>query len=480
MGEEFILDPDDGAIGVLGPAGLSATLVGEPAARKIYGALFGPDKVRDAGVLNGLWQGELFALGFTKDLLAYELLSDPALRLILPAPAPPANLVAVEDNGVVHLSWDAGGPASGYDIYRTSNLAQPYTRITGSPVAGLTYDDESVVNSVTYYYAVVAVDAARFESAWSNQNTDCDVSGPDCVLATPINLVPPVQPVGVSALPQGSPDKVLVSWVDNPEPDVSIYRVFWGAVSGSYDGYVEVGGDATQAVIPGLTTDTPYFFAVEAENTSSLVSPLSDEASASPQLILGIRPPAPVQGLMVMPASGDATSLDLEWNAVDVDLYGLPVSVTEYEIFRGLSPGFVPDLDTPLATVAAPDTTYRDLGAAGNGTDFYYLVRAIDAQGFASSVGRDLPDGISDLHVEFQGNTAELSWTAVTETVGGWPTSVAVYEIHGATAPLARSGISPATLLGTTGGTSFLHVPPVADFYYTVLVVDVRGDVSPF
>ena len=122
---------------------------------------------------------------------------------------------------------------AGYHVYRTTNLTQPYSRITASPAPGPSYDDGEVVNAVLYYYAVVAVDIQDFESAWSNQNSDCGVSGPDCVQATPINLLPPSTPTGVVASSDGSPDKLRVAWTAHPEPDVELYRIYWRLSAGS-------------------------------------------------------------------------------------------------------------------------------------------------------------------------------------------------------------------------------------------------------
>lgn len=483
MGEALTLAAIDGAVGVFAPAGLSSTLVGEPMVREIYEAVFGRDKIRIAGTLAAVGLSELFRNGHTLDVMAYELLGDPALQLLLPAPAPPGDLSAIEDNGVVHLTWTVSDDVvAGYSVYRSLDPAQPYTRITPSPVPGSAYDDGDVVNALTYYYAVVAVDAQGFESAWSNQNSDCGIPGPDCVQATPINLLPPSKPSGVAAESQGAPDKVRLLWNTNPEPDVQLYRVRWGLSSGSYSGSLQVNGNVTEATVPGLLTGSTYFFAVEAENTSSLVSPLSDEVSAVPRLIMGIRPPATVAGLLVEVALEDATSLDLSWNPVTSDIYGDSSSVVSYRLFRGTAPGFVPDLDLPLATVGAPLTTYRDGGAAVTPTDYYYLVLAVDSQGFTSGVAQDLPTGVLDLQVSLQPDdvSSDLSWSAVTQTVSGMPTTVVAYQVHGAATVLPRQSVSPATLLGTVSGTSFSHVPPGPEYYYTVVAVDHRGALSPF
>jgi fibronectin type 3 domain-containing protein len=405
------------------------------------------------------------------------------MPLILPAPAPPSSPAAAADNGVVHLSWmESPDAVAGYHVYRTADAGQPYARVTGSPQPGGTYDDAAVVNSTTYYYAVVAVDLQGFESAWSNRNSDCDVSGPDCVRATPINPDPPSTPTGVAASSQGSPDRVLVSWNPNPEPDIDRYRVHWGLAPGVYTASVDAAEPATQVEVPGLETNTEYFFAVEAENTSSLVSPRSDPVSATPRLLLGIRPPATVSGLAIVVPPEESTSLDLLWSASLDNIYGEATSVLWYRIYRGPSAGFVPDLDSPLATVAAPETSYRDGGAAVAPGDYYYLVVAEDSDGFLSGVARELPEGILDLEVSLQGDgsTVDLSWSAVTQTVGGDPTSVVGYEVHGQSLPLPRSSVAPSTLLGQPASPGFSHVPPGGIYFYTVLPVDNRGARSPY
>ena len=130
----------------------------------------------------------------------------------------------------------------------------------------------------------------------------------------------------------------------------------------------------------------------------------------------------------------------------------------------------------------APATTYRDTGATIAPADYYYLVLAVDMQGLTSGVAQDLPDGVMDLQVALQpdGVTADLSWTAVGQTVGGAATTVVEYQVHGATTILPRQSISPATLLGTVTGTTFSHMPLGPDYFYTVVAVDNRGALSPF
>jgi hypothetical protein len=70
----------------------------------------------------------------------------------------------------VSLSWTASmSTVVGYNVYRSTTSGGPYTLITSTPVAGVTYTDTAVQAGVTYFYVVTAVDANGNESAFSNE-----------------------------------------------------------------------------------------------------------------------------------------------------------------------------------------------------------------------------------------------------------------------------------------------------------------------
>jgi hypothetical protein len=484
IGESLVQTAGKGAIATFSPSGLSTTLFSELVAQSVFGSLFGPDKQRIVGAAAAVGLAALAADGNTVELMGYQLLGDPSTHLVLPAPAPASNLAATAGNTVVHLTWTASpDPVAGYRAYRATNPLGTYTLVNGSPVAALAYDDTQVQNALTYYYAIVAVDAGGFESTWSNRNTDCAVSGPDCVRAQPFNNVAPSKPTGVAALNPGTGGRITVSWAPNPEPDIKLYRVRYGTQPGVYTSFSEAMGTATQTTVAGLTDGVLYYAAVEAENYTALVSPLSSEVSAIPSLVQGIRPPATVTGLQVVIAAGDPSSLDLSWSAVGTDIYGSPITVSAYEIYRGTTPQFVPQIGSPLGSVAPPATTYRDTGAVLSPTSYYYLVLAVDAAGNRSGLGADLPFGISTLAVTLlpDGVTVHLSWPVVAITMSGGPTIIPRYEVHGAASPFSRAQTTSANLIASPTGTTFDHLPPSGKvFYYSVLPVDNRGALSPY
>lgn len=69
-------------------------------------------------------------------------------------------------NHVVDLTWDAStsDDIAGYNVYRGPN-GTTWTKINSDLVASTLYDDSTVVNGNTYYYAVTAVDIQGKESS---------------------------------------------------------------------------------------------------------------------------------------------------------------------------------------------------------------------------------------------------------------------------------------------------------------------------
>ena len=72
------------------------------------------------------------------------------------APPVPAGLGANPDDTVVHLAWNPSTGASGYNVKRSTSTGSNYLVVaTNWPAA--TFDDSGLVNGLTYYYVVSAV-----------------------------------------------------------------------------------------------------------------------------------------------------------------------------------------------------------------------------------------------------------------------------------------------------------------------------------
>ncbi len=71
-------------------------------------------------------------------------------------------------NHSVALNWSpSASTVVGYNTYSSTQSGGPYTKLTGTPVAGTSYTDASVQSGQTYYFVVTAVDSSNVESAYS-------------------------------------------------------------------------------------------------------------------------------------------------------------------------------------------------------------------------------------------------------------------------------------------------------------------------
>jgi hypothetical protein len=83
-------------------------------------------------------------------------------------------LVAFSGNGAanhsVTLTWEAPvASVAGYNVYRGTASAGPFTKMTNSPHPDPTFTDASVVAGTTYFYMTTAVSPTGKESDHSNQ-----------------------------------------------------------------------------------------------------------------------------------------------------------------------------------------------------------------------------------------------------------------------------------------------------------------------
>jgi hypothetical protein len=492
MGEDWLKLPAGGAVGVFSASGLSFTYVGRAVSNIVWEDLFGPRKERDVAVpvMNSLAQ--LCGQGSVEPCQQYVLLGDPAMRFALPHVEPPTNVQAVGGNAEVTVSWTASTtPGAEYDIYRKHDvLFGTYEKANDNPWPASPFVDSGLINADTYLYYVVARDAQDFESRWSNFNSDCP-GGPDCVSAVPLNPNKPVPPSGVNVADPGLGDQLQVSWLTNPEDDIAYYTIHYGTEPNCCPAgqggcpcihpFSQSVGDRTTSAVQGLTEGATYYFVVTATNTSDKTSDASLEVSDFPVLAPGLRPPAFIESLSVRP-EGD--NLVLEWDEVTTDIYGKPKAVIRYDIYRGVVPDFNTLDPLPYDSCPSPCSSYTDLGARSAPDAYFYRVRAVDAAENGGGLGSNVPRWTT-LDMWWSGlapGEIRLSWDAVDTTVDGDPLDLSHYAVYAADSPFTRAQVAAGAvqLLQTTTATEILLTPPAQSRYYSVLVVDIRGNVSPF
>jgi hypothetical protein len=485
VGEDWLFRQGGGAVAVFSPSGLSFNFLGSAATGFVWDQIYGSLKERELGVVVMGTLAGLCGQNSIEGCQNYILQGDPATQLAIPSVDPPTGVQAVAGNGFVDLSWTASaGGATSYDVYRTSSLLAPYDRIANVLSPNTTYRDEDARNTFTYYYYVVALDGEGFESPWSNFNSQCD-TGPDCVIATPLNPDPPAIPTGLDAVDPETGARLDIVWTTNPEDDIQRYTVHYGTESGAQSGIYEFSTDATALAtaltLGSLQNGTTYYIAITATNTSGNTSPHSQEVTAVPTLVLGVRPPRFINDLHI---GKDGTGAELTWTEVTEDIYGKPESVELYEIFRDTVPDFIPSPANKIHECISPCSGYTDPNALAAGPSYHYLVRARDFDGNTGGAGRELPAGIVGLAVGRSDTMVNLSWPAVSTVFNpggaGEPTTISYYEIFASDQPLSRGALDAEIPAATTTETSADLTLPVDHRYYSVLAVDTRGNKSPF
>jgi hypothetical protein len=76
---------------------------------------------------------------------------------------------AVPPSHYVNLSWSDASGAVGYNVYRGSQSAGPYSKINPVLGAGTTYVDSSVQGGQSYFYVTTAVNSSGAQSGYSNE-----------------------------------------------------------------------------------------------------------------------------------------------------------------------------------------------------------------------------------------------------------------------------------------------------------------------
>ena len=226
---------------------------------------------------------------------------------------------------------------------------------------------------------------------------------------------PPDAPTGLIAEPGPLSEEITLSWNPNPEPNIDGYIIYRGTVSGIYTDIFFY--EYTSVTFPGLEIGQTYYFAVSAVDLNGGESELSDEASATAQLMGDYDPPTAPSNLTITdPGTGD--QLDLSWLASTDD-----VAVSHYLIYRltenpGVSDeNYDWDWGFPQEREGTNFTDYE----VWEGDTYYYVVYAVDTSGNISgpsNVESDeptdsiAPDPPTGLYASPGDTVIGLSWAA--------------------------------------------------------------------
>ena len=180
--------------------------------------------------------------------------------------------------------------------------------------------------------------------------------------------------------------------------------------------------------------------------------------------------PAEVTGLTASRATPD---VQLGWAAVTADVTGSPETVTQYRIYRGLTPDFVPDRAGGSNRIGTSATTsFVDAGAAVTGDPYHYLVSAVDAAGNESAIEPATVTTPPTLSGSWTDTTIELSWS------GAAPADqVSKYLVYYGTAPARYDFVKD---VGAATSTSMTGLALNTNYHFAVVAVDLAGNESGF
>lgn len=372
------------------------------------------------------------------------------------APGAPANVEAVAVSGnKITVSWASVGSGITYNIYRSQDNGN-FTKLTGSPVAGTSYDDTWVSPAVTYYYYVTAVNQQSEESGRSNVASALTPGTDNIVPGTPTGL----RYVSLSYR------QIELVW--NPSADASGIRHYevWcrPGATGSFSLITQV--TATTFTHTGLNPGTVYQYYIVAVDNYGNKSAVS-EAQSFQTAADNIRPGAP-SGLSA--AAVGSTQINLSWNAGTDN-----VAVAGYNIYRQAGTGSLAKINAVPVTA----TGYADTGLSP-GITYTYQVATVDAAGNDSTdraqisrttpVDNQAPSKPDGLVATPSGLTRiNLTWNASADNAG-----VAEYFIYRSTdnrnfAKIAKTTDRTYSDTGLTLNTTY---------YYKVSARDAAGNES--
>ncbi len=381
-------------------------------------------------------------------------------------PAVPAGLAAAAGNASIELSWTASSEATSYNILRgtsSGSLSQIGTNTTNS------YTDSTASNGVTYYYAVQSVSAsgtsvssstvqaqalsapsissvsindssganalavtwsastgassytvkyATSSGAAATGSSGCTVTAPtvtctvsslssnvvywvSVVASNSVGAGASIASTEISGTPMSAPSLSLTASGNEVTPTYSSlgatsYDLSYGTSTGNYP--TTVTGATSGNAITSLTNGTTYYFKVVATNAQGSLS--SSESSSAPNgpnpFNISTATPGNVKVDLVWGASTGATSYTAKWGTTSGDYTGSQagISATSYSV-TGLT----------------------------NGTTYYFMVTAINANGTqnASSEFVRIPGQPTISTISAQTTLAKsTTWTAsFAYTLGG-------------------------------------------------------------
>ena len=270
------------------------------------------------------------------------------------------------------VSWQASDEEDllGYNVYRSARSDEEYERLTGVEGTAYTtgqteYTDSGLTGGAVFFYKVSVVTATGESelSAFDGATVTSDIrapAAPSFIDGTPVI---------------GKPGQIELVW-NAPTTDYNgseltglarytIYRA--DSANGRYEiiGRVE---NATAFIDTGLTTQTIYYYRMEALDQAGNVSPRSSAVAINTG---GVDMPKNVRLTARNPISAfDNPTVTVRWDGAEGDIFS-------YEVQRTTVANSTNDADY-ISILPNDLSTTRQDNSVSRGQTYYYRVRARD------------------------------------------------------------------------------------------------------
>ncbi len=306
-------------------------------------------------------------------------------------PGEPINYDVEAGDGQVILSWgppevDGGTEILRYEVFRgTTDTTLEWIDVTDADAN--TYTDDSLLNGMTFHYAICAVNKVG-NGPWT-----------EVMEATPLAL--PDAPGDLVAEPGDG--QVTITWTRpqrNGGAEITQYNIHRGTSEGSLAHLHTVAKFTFTYADSEVLAGTTYHYAVAAV-TAAGEGPASIMASATPY-----GPPGAPLNLKVTAGDGEVT---IRWEPPEDDRAS---PVIGYVIMRGVSAVAMSELAKPGEVKSYIDTTVV------NGQTYYYAVAAINGAGQGDLTeplsvflrSANVPGMVQTMAADVKGAKVTLQW----------------------------------------------------------------------
>lgn len=193
-------------------------------------------------------------------------------------PSIPINLTATGGHRAVTLKWNKNTDQDLYSYMLYRSLTNGFSPTPSDSIKRIikpetTFVDTSVINNITYYYKLAALDSQNNKSDYSNQ-----------AQAIPRDSIPPAIPQNLTA--QGGNHIVTLKWYKNTETDLLKYVLYRSTTNG----FTPSSSDSIGIILKPDTSyqdatafnGVTYYYRLAAGDSNKNYSGFSNQATATP------------------------------------------------------------------------------------------------------------------------------------------------------------------------------------------------------